>query len=167
MKVTCNICVRKNRIAIELAGAKYGQEQQPQKMASLSNSRIPAVGMGTNFVVSVPDLVRGRLATRNVLAVVDNIGCSGIHLLDTKEDQHEQLYARNEFKAADNSFIEAHDMPSNSLSLRLASMIKSGSKQGFVSCHCFRHYIDKKCKCLSKNMKCNSTCHSNSCCKNK
>jgi hypothetical protein len=62
---------------------------------------------------------------------------------------------------------QTHDVPSSSLSLRSASMITFGSKQGFVSCHRKRYCIDKKCKCLSKNMKCNSKCHSNSSCKNK
>jgi hypothetical protein len=55
----------------------------------------------------------------------------------------------------------------SSLSLRSASMITSVSKQGFVSCDCKRHCIDKKWKCRSKNIKCNSKCHSNSPCKNK
>jgi hypothetical protein len=31
LKVTCNFCVRKNRIKIEREGAKYGQEQQDKK----------------------------------------------------------------------------------------------------------------------------------------
>jgi len=31
-------------------------------MASFSNSRLPAVDIGTNVVVRVPDLDRGRLA---------------------------------------------------------------------------------------------------------
>jgi predicted nucleotidyltransferase len=61
-----------------------------------------------------------------------------------KEGLLERLYARNEFTTADNNYIEAHDMPSSSLSLRSASMITSGSKQGFVSCHCKRYCIDKK-----------------------
>jgi hypothetical protein len=61
------------------------------------------------------------------------------------------------------NLIEAHDVPSGSLSLRSASMITCGSKQGSVSCHCKRYCTDKKCKCRSKNMK----CHSNSSCKNK
>ena len=52
------------------------------------------------------------------------------------------------------------------VSLRSAAMM-SGSKQGFVSCHCKRYCIDKKYKCRSENMKCNSKCHSNSCSKNK
>jgi len=147
LKVTCNFCVRKNRINMERDGAKSGQEQQAQKMVSLSNSRLPAVDIGTNVVVKVPDLDRGRIAPRNVLAAVVDVSSSGLYLLGTKESLFERLYACNEFTAADNNFIEAHDVPSSSLSLRLASMITSGSKQGFVSCHCKRCCIDNKCKC--------------------
>ena len=136
-------------------------------MVSLSNSRLPAVDIGTNVVIRVPDLDRGCLAPRNVLAVVVDVSSSGLYLLGTKEGQLERLYARNEITAADNNCIDAHDVPSSSLSLRSASMITSGNKQGSVSCHCKRYCIDKKCKCRSKNTKCNSKCHSNSSCKNK
>jgi hypothetical protein len=123
-------------------------------MVSLSNSRLPAVDIGTNVVVRVPDLNRGRLVPRNVLAVVDYVNSSGLYLLGTKEGLLERLYARNEFTTSDNNFIEAHDVLSSSLSLWLASMITSGSEQGFVSCHCKRYCIDKKYKCRSENMKC-------------
>jgi len=167
LKVTCNLCVRKNQINAEREGAKSGQEQQAQKMVSLSNSRLPAVDIGTNVVVRVPDLDQGRLAPRTVLAVVADVNSSGLYLLGMKEDLLGWLYTRNEFTTTDNNFIEAHDVPSSSLSLWSASMITSGSKQGFVSCHCKRYYIDRKCKCHSKNMKCNCKCHSNSPCKNK
>ena len=135
-------------------------------MVSLSNSRFPAVDIGTNVVVRVLDLDRGRLAPRNVLAVVVDVNSSGLYLLGTKKGLLERLYARNEFTTADN-LIEAHNVPSSTLCLRSASMITAGSKQGSVSCHCKRYCIDMKCKCLSKNMKCNSKCHSNSSCKNK
>jgi len=107
-------------------------------MVSLSNSRLPAVDIGTDVVVRVPDLDRGRLAPRNVLAVVVDVSSSGLYLLGTKEGLLERLYARNEFPTADNNVIKAHDVPSSSLSLRSASMIASGRKQGFVSCHCKR-----------------------------
>jgi len=166
LKVTCNLSIRKNRINIEREGAKSGQEQQAQKMVSLSNSRLPAVDIGTNVVVRVPDLDRGRLASRNVLAVVVDVSCSGLYLLGTKEGLLERLYARNAFTTADNNFIEAPDVPSSSLSLRAASVITSGSKQGFVNCHCKSYCMNKKCKCRLKN-KCNSKCHSNSSSKNK
>jgi hypothetical protein len=99
-----------------------------------------------NVVVRVPELYRRRLAPRNVLAVVVDVSSSGLYLLGTKEGLLERLYARNGFTSADN-FIKAHDVPSSSLSLRSASMITSGSKQGFVSCHCKRYCIDKKCIC--------------------
>jgi hypothetical protein len=135
-------------------------------MVSLFNSRLPAVDTETNVVVRVLDLDRGRLAPRNVLAVVD-VNSSGLYLLGTKEGLLEWLYASNEFTTTDNNFMEAHDVPSSSLSLWSASMITSGSKQGFVCCHCKRYCVDKKCKCHSKNMKSNSKCHSNSSCKNK
>jgi hypothetical protein len=126
-----------NRINIEQECTKSGQEQQAQKMVSVSNSRLPAVDIGTKVVVRVPEFDRGRRAPRNVLAVVVDINSSGLYLLSTKEGPLERLYARNKFTTADN-FIEVHDVPSSSLSLRSASMIKSRSKQGFVSCHCKR-----------------------------
>jgi len=64
----------------------------------------------------MPDLDRRLLAPRNVLAVVVDVNSSGHYLLGTKEGLLEQLYARNEFTADDN-FIQAHDVPSISLSL--------------------------------------------------
>ena len=135
-------------------------------MGSLSNSRFPAVDSGTDGEVRMPGLDRGRLTPTNVLAVVVDVNSSGLYLLGTKEGLLERLYAHNEFTTAAN-FIEARDVPSSSLFLRSASIITSGSKQGFVSCHCKRYCIGKKCKCRSKNMKCNSKCHSNSSCKKK
>ena len=77
-------------------------------MVSLSNSRLPAVDIGANVVVRVPDLDRGRLAPRNVLAVVIDVNSSGIYLLGTKEGLLERLYARNEFTTADKSFPQVH-----------------------------------------------------------
>ena len=98
-------------------------------MVSLSNSRLPAADVGTNVVVRVPDLDRGHLAPRNVLAVIVDVNSSGLYLLGTKEGLLEWLYARNEFTTAENNFIKAHDVPSSSLSLWSASMRTSGSKQ--------------------------------------
>ena len=153
--------IRKNRINTEREGAKFGQEHQAQKIAALSNSRLPAVDIGTNVVVSVPDLDWGRLAP-DVLAVFVHVSSSGLYLLGTNEGLLERPYVRTEFTTSDNTFIEALDVHSSSLSLLSASMITSGNKQGFVSCHCKSYCIDKKCKCRSKNIMCNSKCHCNS-----
>jgi hypothetical protein len=111
LKVTSNLCVRKNRIIIEREGAKSGQEQQDQKIVSLSNSRFPAVDIGTNVVVRVPDLDRGRLAPRNVPAVVADVSSYGLYLSGKKEGLLERLCARNEVTTADNNFTEAHMCP--------------------------------------------------------
>jgi len=132
-------------------------------MVSLSSSTLPEVDIGTN-VVRVPDFDRGRLAPRNVRSVV-NVKYSGLYLLGSEEGLLERLYARTEFTTGD--FIKAQDVHSSSLNLRSAPMIRSRSKQAIVSCHCRRYRIDKKCKWRSKNMKCNSKCHSISSCKNK
>jgi len=75
-------------------------------MVSLSNSRLPAVDIGTNVVVRLPDLDRGRLSSRNVLAVFADVNSFGLYLLGTKEGLLERLHAGNEFTTADN-FIEA------------------------------------------------------------
>jgi len=86
-------------------------------MLSFSNSRLPAVDIGTNVVIRVPDLDRGHLAPRNVLAIVVDVNPSGFYLLGMKESQLERLYPRNETTDSDNNFIEAHDVPSSSVSL--------------------------------------------------
>ena len=76
---------------------------------------------------------RGRLAPKNVPAVVVDVISFGIYLLGTKERLLQQLCARNELTTTDNNFIETRDVPSSSLSLRSTSVITSGSKQRFVS----------------------------------
>ena len=64
-------------------------------------------------MVRVPDLDRGSLAPRNVLAVVVDANSSGLYLLGTKEGLLERLCAANEHTAADNNCIEARDVPSS------------------------------------------------------
>ncbi|KAK2586098.1 hypothetical protein KPH14_008379 [Odynerus spinipes] len=165
--ITCKLCIRKKNINVEKEVAKFGQEKQAQKMIAFSNSKLPEVDIGTNVAVRVPDVDRGRTAPRNILAVVAGINASGLYELGTKEGHFDRLYARNEFIIVENNFIEINDVPSTLLTVRSASTLSSSSKQGFISCHCKRYCIDRKCKCLSKNIKCNSKCHNNSSCKNK
>ena len=60
-------------------------------MVSLSNSKLPAVDIGTNVVVRVPDLDRGRLAPRIVLEVIVDVNSSELYPLGTKEGILERL----------------------------------------------------------------------------
>lgn len=136
-------------------------------MLALSNVRLTPVLVGSNVLVKVPDVDRGRVAARSVLAVVTEVTSDGLYRLGTKNGALERLYARNEFIIADSNFITAQDVPSSTLSLRKASALNSGSKQGFVFCNCARYCINNKCKCRSNNVQCNSKCHSNNACKNK
>ena len=76
-------CARKCKIWSGTTSSKYGFSLQP------------AVDNGTNVVVRVPDLDRGRLSPRNVLAVVVDVNSTGFYLLGTKEGLLERLYARN------------------------------------------------------------------------
>ncbi|KAJ8948465.1 hypothetical protein NQ314_008400 [Rhamnusium bicolor] len=93
--------------------------------------------------VKVSDIDRGRLALRNVLAVVLSVNESGLHKLGTKEGALERLYSRNEFTFTDSNFMNPSDVLSSSLNLRKTSALSSGSRQGFVMCH-FRRYCNTK-----------------------
>nr|CAI5856868.1 unnamed protein product [Callosobruchus analis] len=77
------------------------------------------------------------------------------------------LYHRNGFTLADSNFIDISLVPSTSVSLRTASGLAPGSKQGFVQCNCMRYCVDKKCACIVKKTVCNNEFHNNSSCKNK
>ncbi|XP_045455629.1 uncharacterized protein LOC123665361 [Melitaea cinxia] len=166
--VTCKLCFRKNSINVERECAKLGLQEQANKRVSLSNLKFPCVEIGTNVLVGVPEVDRGRAAPRNVMCVVMSINPLGLYQLGNKEGKLDRLYARNEFTLSETNFINICDVPStSSLTLRSASMLSFGSKQGFIMCHCKRYCIDKKCTCRSKNIKCNSKCHSNSSRKNK
>lgn len=166
-QVVCNLCNRGEAIREQRKEAKTGLDQQAKKMLALSRGKLPSAECGQNVVVKVPDVDRGRLAPRSVLAVVLSVNGSGLYKLGTKEGALERLYSRNEFAFADSNFMKPSDVPSSSLNLRTASALSSGSKQGFVMCHCKRYCITKRCKCKSSEVMCNSKCHNSSACKNK
>ena len=164
----CSRCKRSEAIFENREIAKKGLEKQAEKMLTLSRQKLPPAEVGQNVLVKVPDVDRGRLAPRNVLDVVLKINENGLYKLGTKEGELERIYSRNEFSLADSSFIDLSDVPiSTSLSLRHASAVTTGAKQGFVMCHCKRYCDTKRCKCRSKEVLCNSKCHNSSTCKNK
>jgi hypothetical protein len=52
--------------------------------------------MVKNVVVRVPDVDRGRLAPRSVLAVVVDVNFSDMYEMGTKEGNIDRLYARSD-----------------------------------------------------------------------
>ncbi|XP_045471753.1 uncharacterized protein LOC123678661 [Harmonia axyridis] len=128
-EVTCSLCFRSDTIKVQREDAKAGLEKQAEKMLTLSREKIPPAEIGQNVVVKVPDVDRGRLAPRSVLAVVLNVNESSLYKLGTKDGALERLYSRNEFIFADSNFINSSDVPSCSINLRKASALSSGSRQ--------------------------------------
>lgn len=165
-KVRCSLCSRKKHVSDRRIDAAKGLQKQAEAMIALSNSTFPPVSIGANVVVRVPDVDRGRVAPRNVLAVV--LGTSdGLYKLGSKNGILDRLYCRNEFSVADSNFIESDRVPENQITLRNASTIASGCQQGFISCSCKGNCVGGRCTCKKNNVDCNSKCHPNSTCRNR
>ncbi|KAK4877438.1 hypothetical protein RN001_009944 [Aquatica leii] len=111
----CSVRIHTNKtdaIRDQRESAKTGLEKQAAKMLALSQQKLLPIKVGQNVVVKVPDVDRGRLAPRNVLAVVLSVNESGLYKLGTKEGVLERIYSRNEFTLADSNFIAESDIPS-------------------------------------------------------
>lgn len=154
-------------------------------MLQQSSSKFPKIETGQNVLVKIPDVDRGRLAPRNVLAVVLSEK-DGLYQLGTSTGVLEKLYARNEFQVDIGNIVRfiiafnilfqpsqmnaltSSDIPVNTkFSLRTIAAKESNSSQGFVRCNCRKQCGDKKCKCVIHKIKCNSKCHSSTSCRNK
>lgn len=136
-------------------------------MLAQSNKKFKPALVGDNVLVRIPDVDRGRLAPRNVMAVVQSVD-DGFYKLATKTGILQKLFCRNEFQLADNNvFIDNSNIDNKEISLRTASSDISGSTQGFISCMCNKKCINRACSCRKNNLLCNSKCHHSSSCSNK
>ncbi|KAF2906124.1 hypothetical protein ILUMI_00053 [Ignelater luminosus] len=162
--VTCNCCSRTDAIKNQRKSAKNGLAKQAERMLALSRQKLPPTEVGQNVIVKVPNADRGRLAPRNVLAVVVSVNESSLYQLGTKEETLDRLYCRNEFAFADSQFTNQSNVSCSLLNLRKALALPFGSKQRFV---CVTASVTKKCKCQLKDVLCNSKCSNGSSCKNK
>lgn len=162
----CHLCAKKTAIESSRKHCKRGLEEQAEKKIQTSQ-KFPPVFAGDNILVNIPDMDRGRLAPRNVLAVVMEVVEPNLFSIGTKHGKLEKLYSRNEFQLAPHKFMKISDVPDGKLSVRQEAMIASGSKQGFVKCGCSKGCNNKSCSCAKKKLKCNSKCHNSSACKNK
>nr|XP_022899828.1 uncharacterized protein LOC111413179 [Onthophagus taurus] len=142
-------------------------KKQATEMLQQSCSKFPKIEIGQNVLVKISDVDRGRLAPRNILAIVLSEK-DDLYQLGTSTGVLEKLYARNEFQPSQTNSLTSSDVPiENKLSSRTVAAKESNSSQGFVRCNCRKQCSNKKCKCLLKNLKCNNKCHSSTSCRNK
>lgn len=164
----CQLCSNKRAADMERKGCKRGLEKQADKMLAQSQQKFPPANIGDNVLVNIPEVDRGRLAPRNVLAIIIDKTDQGFYILGTKNGKLKRLYSRNEFQLSPSVFLSLSEVPSDSsVNVREEAKLSSGSKQGFIRCNCWKGCHTKACKCLKSNIKCNSKCHKSTSCKNK
>ncbi|KAK9674972.1 hypothetical protein QE152_g40738 [Popillia japonica] len=78
---------------------------QATKMLCESNNRYAPLEIGTRLLIRVPDVDRGRLIPRNVLAIVSQINNDGLYKLSTDNGPLDRLFSRNELLQADLQFM--------------------------------------------------------------
>ncbi|XP_071054394.1 KRAB-A domain-containing protein 2-like [Onthophagus taurus] len=107
-------------------------KKQATEMLQQSCSKFPKIEIGQNVLVKTLDVDRGRLAPRNILAVVLSEK-DDLYQLGTSTGVLEKLYARNEFQPSQTNSLTSSDVPiENKLSLRTVAAKESNSSQGFV-----------------------------------
>lgn len=164
----CKLCANKRAIDCERKGCKTGLEKQAEKMLQQSHKKFSPADVGDNVLVNIPDVDRGRLAPRNIVAVIMEKTTEDLYVLGTKNGKLKRLFSRNEFQLSPSKFLSLDQVPSAStVNVRQDAMMSSGSRQGFVSCNCQKWCKTKACSCVKKEVKCNSKCHIGQMCKNK
>nr|CAI5826348.1 unnamed protein product [Callosobruchus analis] len=138
-------------------------------MLCKSNKIFAPLKKGTNVLIQAPDVDRGRLTPRNILAIVSGINDDGLYELSTENGPLDRLFSRNELLQTNSQFMpEADNIYDKKISLRTAA--NKSSKcfgQGFLRCNCKRFCGDNKCSCKQRSKKCNSKCYGSLTCKNK
>lgn len=123
----CNLCRRIANIGSERDNAHEGLQKQAEKILSVSHKILPPLDVGTNVVVKIPDVDRGRLAPRNFLTVVIAVPSSDLYQVASKDGVLNRLYARKEITPADFNFLKAENINIGAkLSLRTAMQKDSG-----------------------------------------
>nr|CAI5868886.1 unnamed protein product [Callosobruchus analis] len=98
-----------------------------------SNKIFAPLKKGTNVLIRVPDVDRGRLTPRNILAIVSEMIDDGLYELCTENGPLHRLFSRNELLQTDSQFMpEADNIYDKKTSLRTAANMSSkGSGQDF------------------------------------
>jgi hypothetical protein len=161
-----NLCSNEKNITSERRNASESMKRQATRMRNLSD-----VDIGTNVLIPIPNVDRGKGDPRNVLAVVINKDELG-YKLGTKSVTLRELYTRNQFELTDSKFLDIGSINNeNELSLRQAvRSVSLRDGQGFTRCGCSTtgktRCNTKRCLCKKSGLLCNSRCHPNIACSN-
>nr|CAI5868847.1 unnamed protein product [Callosobruchus analis] len=91
-------------------------------MLCKSNKTFAPLKKGTNVLIQVPDVDRGRLTLRNILAIVSGNNDDGLYELSTENGPLDRLFSRNELLQTNSQFMrEADNIYDKKISLRTAT----------------------------------------------
>lgn len=144
-----------------------GLELQAERILHSSRQKFSPAKTGDTVRIRVPDIDRGRLDPKNILAVVVAVD-NDFHTLGTKGGVINQLYTRNQFAVCKEQLLSPEKGATDeTVSLRKASTaISRTGGQGYLRCNCETKCVSKKCSCKSAGLLCNSKCHDSlACCK--
>lgn len=168
MNCSCTICSQMKSIESHRSSAVQALQVQAESMLRTSKRKYKPCDAGTNVLVKIPDVDRGRCAHRNIMGVVLSLNEHNLYKIGTAEGVLDKLYARNEIKPCDSNFLTIDDIKiDKNIALRSAAASLTQSKQGFVSCNCQKGCSSRSCKCKKSGVICSSKCHNNAGCRNK
>ncbi|KFD49691.1 hypothetical protein M514_09388 [Trichuris suis] len=166
--ILCNLCFNIGNAGKAKVESKLNLERQAKRMKVDSDKQFLPVRLGATVRVPAPDVDRGQVDARNLLAVVMSVTENGFCRLGTAQGVLNQLYARSGFTPCRKELIRIEDVPNQEIPVRSTAIAQStGSGQGFVRCTCKNKCQTMRCSCVKKKIKCNSKCHSSIPCSNK
>ncbi|XP_025405479.1 uncharacterized protein LOC112679780 [Sipha flava] len=145
-----------------------GLQKQARQMLQMSNKKMPIVLIGQTVKIKIPEVDRSKIDARTLMSKVLQVVDADFYRLGTKAGTLSQLFTRNQFTLCEENFLESAIIPENEIGIRQAvSQLSLTGGQGLIRCDCLKKCETNRCKCRSKNLLCNSRCHSSQACTNK
>jgi hypothetical protein len=170
--VTYNLCSNEKNIISERRNASESMKRQATRMRNISERILSDVDIGTNVLIPIPNVDRGKGDPRSVLVVVINKDELG-YKLGTKSGTLRGLYTGNQFELSDRKYLHIGSINNeHELSFRQAARsVLLCDGQGFARCGCSTtgktRCNTKRCLSKKSGLLCNSRCHPNITCSNK
>ncbi|KHJ41552.1 hypothetical protein D918_08404 [Trichuris suis] len=131
--ILCNLCFNIGNAGKAKVESKLNLERQAKRMKVDSDKQFLPVRLGATVRVPAPDVDRGQVDARNLLAVVMSVTENGFCRLGTAQGVLNQLYARSGFTPCRKELIRIEDVPNQEIPVRSTAIAQStGSGQGFL-----------------------------------